>query len=76
MDSEVTGGRSTIHVLDLKTNEQKVVYEVKDSEPLTVIAPTLYEDYIAWIRINSKGVPEVTLRNLQTDKTGQVSICL
>lgn len=69
VDSRVTGANSTIHVLDLKTNEQKVVYEVKDSEPLTVVVPALYEDYIAWIRINSKGVPEITLRNLQTDKT-------
>ncbi|MBE0448728.1 MAG: hypothetical protein IBX64_11645 [Actinobacteria bacterium] len=69
VDSEVTGGSSTIYVQDLRTNKRKVISKVKDLKLTKVDAPTLYEDYVAWVRINHKDAPEVMLYNLQTNKT-------
>jgi hypothetical protein len=72
VDSSSDGVNANIMAMNLSTKDIKELAKT-NPEYLTVLAPELYNDYVAWVELLPDNKVEVKLHNLKSNKTESIA---
>ncbi|CCQ98739.1 conserved hypothetical protein [[Clostridium] ultunense Esp] len=69
VDSTIDGTQNKIIAQDLKTGKRKMIsVHEPDSGGMKIDAPFLYKDYVTWVDIDERRIPQLILYDLKTDQ--------